>query len=697
MKKTNVPAASRAVPDYLFNRAPLVPKPFAELPLGAVKPLGWLRDELQLMADGMTGHLDEWYPEVCGPRNAWLGGDGDAWERGPYWLDGLCPLSHLLADATLIDKVKPWIEWTLTTQREDGYIGPRGIDPSERTRPPPEGAQAERPDDWWPRMVMLKVLQQHYMATGDQRVIDVMTRYFRYQLEKLPDEPLRQRQGRGGTWWAEQRGGENLMSVLWLYNITEESWLLDLADILYEQTLPWTRLLSDGEAIRLQADQPGRPYDMVLFRGHRPWAGNAFHCVNLAMGFKTPVMRFQQDGDPRHLDAVRKGLKDIDALQGQPQGLYGGDERLHGAELHRGTELCTAVEMMFSMEKMMEVTGDVLWADRLERVAFNILPTQTTRDHRMRQYFQQANQVQVTFGNRGFVDEYGGSAVVYGFLEGYPCCTANYHQGWPKYTQHLWMASADGGLAALVYGPSQVTARVAGGEEVRIQEDTAYPFEESIRFTIHASKALAFPLHLRIPGWCETASVRINGCEGDARPEAGTVLVLDRTWQPGDTIELALPMTVRATYWHELSVALERGPLLFALRVEAECKAYESPYSYQAPELEHPRMCREFLPRSPWNYAMRQSVLEDLAGKVRVEQRPVSDRDPWTLDNAPVELHTEGVRLDDWTVYRNSAGPVPRSPVPMPENPVIEPIRLVPYGCTILRVSGFPWVAEATG
>lgn len=82
-------AATAAAP-YANNRAPLREKPFVKLPLGAIRAEGWLRDQLQRQADGLTGHLDSVYPEVMGPRNGWLGGDGDVWERGPYWIDGCC-------------------------------------------------------------------------------------------------------------------------------------------------------------------------------------------------------------------------------------------------------------------------------------------------------------------------------------------------------------------------------------------------------------------------------------------------------------------------------------------------------------------------------------------------------------------------------------------------------------------------------
>ena len=70
------------------------------LPLGSIRPAGWLARQLRVQADGMGGHLDEFWPDV-GPNSGWLGGSGESWERGPYFLDGLVPLAYLLDDATL--------------------------------------------------------------------------------------------------------------------------------------------------------------------------------------------------------------------------------------------------------------------------------------------------------------------------------------------------------------------------------------------------------------------------------------------------------------------------------------------------------------------------------------------------------------------------------------------------------------------
>src|SRR5579883_1313662 len=184
------------------NRAPLAGNAAYRLPLGTVTPKGWLLDQLRLQSEGLTGRLDEFWPDV-GPNSAWLGGSGEGWERGPYYLDGLLPLAYLLNDPRLVAKVKPWVEWTLTHQRPDGAIGP------------------EKNKDWWPLMIMLKVLTQYQEATGDPRVIPLMEKYFAYQAAKLPTVPLES--------WAIYRWQDELASILWLYNRNGDPKLLELA------------------------------------------------------------------------------------------------------------------------------------------------------------------------------------------------------------------------------------------------------------------------------------------------------------------------------------------------------------------------------------------------------------------------------------------------------------------------------------
>jgi uncharacterized protein len=565
---TGLTGIARAVDSQSFNRAPLKEKPYAELALGAVKPAGWLETQLQIMAEGMTGHLDELYSEVCGPNNAWLGGEGDAWERGPYWIDGLYPLAVMLDDSALKQKVKPWIEWALNSQQPSGQFGPVPVE--NRTRAPLGGVQVQQPLDWWPRMVVLKILQQHYNATEDERVVDFMTRYFRFQLEDLPKHPLHAPDVEGsGSWWARQRGGDNLMVVYWLYNITGDKFLLEVGDLVYKQTFPFTEtFLADGDKAGIKKDQlynaphipvPKQNDDGLEIANHK-----GFHCVNLGQGMKTPLIRFQADGDSVHLRATEKAFDDIRAYHGQPHSLFGGDEAMHGTDLTRGSELCTAAEMLFSLEKMLEISGDMDFANRMEEIAYNVLPTQVSDDYMTRQYYQQANQIEVSLGDRNFHND-NGDRIVFGLLSGYPCCTCNMHQTWPKFIQHLWMGSKDGGLAALVYGPSVVTTEI-GGTKVTIEESTNYPMEDRITMTLRPDKPVEFPLHLRIPEWTSKPTLKING-EPVELNTVKQVAVIRRTWKSGDRVELDLPADFRVERWHEQSASVHRGPLLFTLHI----------------------------------------------------------------------------------------------------------------------------------
>src|SRR6267142_3974284 len=161
-------AADRALP----NRAPLQPNAFNMLPLATVKPKGWLLDQLRIQANGLSGHLDEFWPDL-GNNSGWLGGKGESWERGPYFLDGLVPLAYQLQDQKLIGKAERWVNWTLQHPQANGMIGPA------------------KNDDWWPRIVMLKVLTKYQEATRDARVIPLMERYFAFQASEMPKRQLR--------------------------------------------------------------------------------------------------------------------------------------------------------------------------------------------------------------------------------------------------------------------------------------------------------------------------------------------------------------------------------------------------------------------------------------------------------------------------------------------------------------------------
>lgn len=655
------PLGDKLSGNYQNNRYPLLTKPYVELPLGAIKPEGWLEEQLLRMAKGMTGNLDSIYEQVMGARNGWLGGDGDVWERGPYWIDGLLPLAYILNDQELIEKTQPWIEWALASQKTSGYFGP------DVDRPNEPGLQRNNAQDWWPKMVMLKVMQQYYSATKDERVITFMTNYFKYQLQELPNSPL-------GKWtfWGEQRGGDNLLVVYWLYNITGDKFLLELGDLIHKQTLDWTDIFLNQDHLKRQ---------------------HSLHCVNLAQGFKAPVIYYQRNKDDKQIQAVKKAVKDMRTTIGFPTGLWAGDELLRFGNPNQGSELCTAVEMMYSLEKILEITGDVQWADHLERIVFNALPTQITDDFSARQYYHQINQIEISREWRDFVTPHEDTDILHGVLTGYPCCTSNMHQGWPKFVQNLWYATADNGLAALVYAPSNVTAKIADNKLVQIKEETNYPFDEAINFTItfpdKKAKKAFFPFHLRIPAWCKQPVVSLNGKVLEVDSYQGEILRVNREWQHGDKLTLELPMQIEASYWFDGAAVIERGPLVYALKMNEkwEKKTIEPSKTRQYGDWYY-----EVTSDSPWNYALTRNQLnpEVINQYFKVEKQTTVSRHPWTVNDAPVKIIGRGRPIPSWKKYRGSAGSVAFFTQQGPDSLDETEIELIPFGCTTLRITEFP-------
>jgi len=647
---------------YISNRYPLAEVPYYELPLGAIKAEGWIKEQLNRQKDGLTGHLDEVYPQVVGARNAWLGGDGDCWERGPYWIDGLLPLAYILNDEGLKEKAQVWVEAMLNSQDSTGFFGP-AID---REKEP--YIQRTNSHDWWPKMVALKVLKQYYMATGDQRVIPFMTNYFRFQFKMLPKYPLDH-----WTYWGRQRAGDNLEIVYWLYNITGDTFLLKLGELIHSQTHDWTTVFTTSTALYRQ---------------------NSTHCVNLGQGFKEPVIYYQQSKNHKYLDAPKEGIKKIREAIGLPTGLWAGDEMIHFGDPNRGSELCTAVEMMFSLEEMLRISGDLQWADHLERVAYNALPTQTDEKFETRQYYQQTNQIEVSRTHRQFSVPYLCTDQLFGALCGYPCCTCNMHQGWPKFVQNLWYATADKGIAALVYAPSSATVTVAEDIDVIVKEETAYPFDETVSFSFNFAdkkvKNAYFPFRFRIPQWCSAPEVKLNGEKIQQDYHAGETAVLARRWSKGDVLTVTFPMNVSVSRWYDKSAVVERGPLVYALKMNEIWKK-------KAVENEDPKRYGEWYYEitsdSKWNYALPAANFskKNIGTCFKVEKTSQVAAYPWTKDAAPITIRTNAYEMKHWTNYYGSAGPVAfySSSNDGEKGDVFE-IELIPYGCTKLRICEFP-------
>jgi hypothetical protein len=624
------------MPDTAANPG-LRPPALEPLPLGAIHPTGWLLGQLRIQADGLSGYLDEFWPDVA--RSGWIGGEAEGWERGPYWLDGIVPLAFLLDDATLKVKAARWIEAILSHQRADGWLGPVQS----------KGYEAYDP---WPTAIVLKAFTQYYEATGDRRIIDAMTAAFRRLCGVLGERALWE--------WGKFRWADLVLSLHWLYDRRPQAWLLDLAGVVHAQGYDWQKHFADFRwTDRVGPEELGLPT----------------HVVNNAMAIKAPAVWYRQSGEEADLGGARAFIDVLDRYHGQATGVFTGDEHYAGRNPSQGTELCAVVEYMFSLEVAAGILGDPQLGDRLERIAFNALPATFTPDMWAHQYDQQANQVVCRMAEERVYTNNGPEANIFGLEPNYGCCTANMHQGWPKLASHLWMRSRDGGLAAICYAPCTVRT-ACQGVVVEVEVVTAYPFDEHIRIGVRASAPVRLPVYLRIPEWSEGAEVAAGGATSvSAAPGAFHRLDLDLDGPV--IIQARFPMRPRVTRRYNNSVSLSRGPLVYVLRIGEEWRQIRG---------KAPRADWEVHPTTPWNYALALDA-ERPERDVSFESRSLGER-PFSPNGAPIMARARGRLLPGGRIQRNAAAPPPESPVSSTE-PLTD-LVLIPYGCSNLRVTEFP-------
>ncbi len=636
----------------------LVPLAASPLPLGSIKPADWLKRQLEIQATGLSGHLDEFWPDVA--QSSWIGGKAEGWERGPYWLDGFLPLAIELDDPKLKARAQHWIDFILKTQHEDGWLGPVKGNPSA-------GSRLQNYDPW-PRFILLKAMTQWQEATGDARIIPAMNRFFRCLDKVLDEKPLEE--------WARVRWADLSLSTYWLYDRTGESWLLELAAKVHHQGLDWLQLARDYPYREKVTQSMLNQFKVAAGgRGINDQYG-ATHGVNTGMGIKAPGVWYRQSHEQADKAAALSLLDNLDKYHGQATGIFSCDEHLAGKHPSQGTELCTVVESMFSLETLLTIQPEqVRLADRLEALAFNALPASFTDDMWAHQYDQQANQAVCMISQERVYSNNGPDANLFGLEPHFGCCLANFHQGWPKFVSHLWMKSSAGGLMALAYAPCDIRTKIAT-VDVQVRVRTDYPFTEKIDIFVAPAKPSRFPISLRIPEWAEGATVSVNGEKAKVVP-AGIMHSLDRRWAGETKVTLILPLKLRVERRFNNSATIHRGPLVFALKVGAD---------WQKLRDRPPTADWEVHPVTPWNYALllntatpEQSLRLQFNG---VAACPFSSKAP------AVQLLAKGRRLPEWSLQKNAAAAPPQSPVASTEP--LENLELIPYASAKLRITEIP-------
>lgn len=576
-----------------------------------IKPMGWLRRQLQLQAEGLNGNLDKVWPDVR--DSAWIGGDRDGWERVPYWLDGFIPLAYLLEDADMIARAKRYIDAILSQQCDDGWICPC----TKEARPT---------YDSWAVQLITKVLTVYYDCSGDERIPGVVYRVLKNYYELLKNGTIQLFS------WGKFRWFEACIAVAFTYERYREDWLIDLVRILKEQGADYTQFTESWQ----------RPMNWWRFETH---------IVNLCMMLKSEAVSAQLLGEP-YCDLAEQLRTVLDKYNGTVYESFTGDECLSGLSPIQGTELCAIVEQMYSYSHLFAATGDSKWAQHLEVLAFNALPATISEDMWTHQYDQQSNQIAcVRFPGRSVFRTNSEDAHLFGLEPSYGCCTTNFGQGWPKFALNAFFHNRDTVVNAMLL-PSELNA-----DGIRIRLDTDYPFRNQANYTIEAGKAFTF--RIRIPSFARKLTVN-----GEAKPTQDQVFAI----QPGKT-EITLSFHAPAEYVqrpHDL-VAVKAGSLLFSLPIAYEKKMLE--YTRDGVERKFPYCDYELHPTSDWNYGYCGSPLE--VERNEVGTVPFSSETP----PVTVKTRVQKINWGYADGYDTVCAKVPeaREPISEPEEIILHP------------------------
>jgi hypothetical protein len=641
---------------------PLKAATLTALTLGELRPAGWLHRQLQLQADGMAGHLDEFWPDIA--DSAWIGGTGEGWERVPYWLDGLVPLSLLLGDSRLTEKATRWISHILAHQDSDGWMGPHQPDPSQFH------ATQYGPYDVWPRMPLLKALLQYQEGTEDDRVIPAALRLCRRIDDILRRWPLHE--------WGKVRWADLVYCLDRLFDLTGEAGLVEMADRVQAQGYDW---LPFAQRLPYRDKVPQAMLDR--FRADSGlWMNDHYldsHGANVAMGLKAfPVWSRHAEDQGQQQDAFFSMLTQLDQFHGQATGAFTADEHLAGRHPSQGTETCTVVEYLFSLAVALEAWGtNEAVIDRWERIAFNALPASARPNEWGHQYDQQANQVVCHVTEDRIYTNNGPDSNIFGLAPHFGCCTANRHQGWPKFAARLWMRTTNG-LAVLSYAPCRIDTHIRDSR-VAIEVNGDYPFSDEIVIQVRASgDDSEFPIDLRIPAWAEGATVQIDGDERVAA-DPGTSMQVQRNWAGSHTLTVTLPALLKATQRFRGAVSISRGPVVFALAAEENWRQLRGTEPYADWEVH---------PGTAWNYSLELNPNNPNATLATVHTAG-GGLSVFTPDGALISLIGRGGMQPAWQLEHGAAEAPPTSPCPIPGDPTN--LVLLPYGAARLRVTEMPW------
>lgn len=600
----------------------------------AIKPEGWIKRQLEIQAKGLSGNLHKVWPDIR--DSVRIGGNRNDWERVPYWLDGFIPLAYLLDDAEMKEVVEKYVNGIVKAQQPDGWIC--------------AGAKSrqEVDDNTWEYLLTLKVLALYCDFTHSRKVEKVLYRAVRNLYDSMKSGEVKLHS------WGKYRWFEGFVAIEHLYRKKKETWLLDLASLLKEQGINWPSL-------KEQWVTPINKWTMDT------------HIVNIAMMFKYEALCCELLGST-YENQAEELWQYLYQYHGTVAGAFTGDECLGGLAANRGFELCSVVELMYSCEILYTITGNKVWAERLEKLAFNALPAALSDDMWSHQYDQMTNQIacyeqpgKPIYGTN-FAD-----ANMFGLEPNFGCCTSNFNQGWPKLSMHVFMKCRGGILAAMLL-PCTLDTKIKGSS-VSIKTETEYPFKHKCKFTVTVDKPVKFLFKIRIPSWAQ--QIKLNGEIVAKKP----YIVINKEFSGVEEILVEFETTPHLVKRPYNLNAVEYGALVYALPIKARKEMRE--YEKYGVERKYPYCDYEYFPESAWNYGFASTEFE-------VCEHEMSSI-PFSSEKPAVTIKSKLAKVD-WPFAEGYTLVCERKPNSHQALGAEEDFALVPYGCAKLRMTEMPIV-----
>ena len=609
---------------------------FEEAPVSSIRPTGFLREFLRRQADGLTGHPEKlgypfsgtmWEgalsrivftegvycgddePKDCEGEEFWKSGMWWPYEQTAYQLDGMARVAAFVEAPALLERVRRNLDWTFA------HANPTNGDLF---------ASLSASPSQWPLVVFFRAAMAYAEQTGDwDRVVKAFAAHFEGKKDSRTN------------WNIGARDGLNIEGMLKVMEFTGDRTLLDDAVTIWKRNN--------------ESKQLGRQKHVIQ------------HGVSLSEILKIPCLLYLYTGERAYLDQAKAAVENVYEMDEQADGLFSCNEFTSGRDPRQGHETCVTADMMWSLGYFLQADGDVKMADRMERIAYNALPGSCTKDFKRHQYLSSVNQAVCGPFAQSAHFNYGESTWRQYRAAHFPqCCTGNISRSMPSFVRRMWMLeAATGNPTAMLYGPSEFRGKADGVDYV-IVEDTQYPFEDEVRFTLKSERPLKVTLRCRIPTWCDS-------------PDAGKLV--SRTLETGKTLALALPSTLKLEsdrHWHWL----RRGPLTFSFVPPATVEEETPGDPFTALRIE---------PKAgEWNYAFDLDEVRAAVASAKVEFSKVD----YPFEEPAVRLRIPVRRIREWQVLDEQRF-MPDPPLfahPTGERAEIE---FVPYATTLQRITCF--------